>query len=141
MIVDPPLDVGIAAAVEALRAAGIETFESCEGGEGHACAEPTIRSHGERQAGFAALATAMAARTPRRFVTALLADYRRGAHWSLVGNDIFPPMKTNSVERTLYREAYHQCHSSNFRARCCFRCCTLCCYGGQTASRNARVLF
>ena len=33
-IFDPPLDRGIAAAVSALVAAGIETFESCEGGPG-----------------------------------------------------------------------------------------------------------
>lgn len=33
---DPPLDQGIASAVHALAAAGIETFESCQGGEGHA---------------------------------------------------------------------------------------------------------
>ena len=29
---DPPLDAGIRIAVEVLRAEGIETFESCEGG-------------------------------------------------------------------------------------------------------------
>ncbi len=31
----PPLDPGIADYVIALREAGIETFESCEGGPGH----------------------------------------------------------------------------------------------------------
>ena len=61
---DPPLDAGIAAAVETLRAAGIETFESCEGGDVHAYPEPTIRFHGERSAGFAALAAAMAEALP-----------------------------------------------------------------------------
>ncbi len=30
---DPPLDPGIANAVTTLAAAGVETFESCEGGE------------------------------------------------------------------------------------------------------------
>ena len=61
---DPPLDVGIRTAVEALSAKGIETFESCEGGRGHAYAEPTVRFHGDRSEGFRALATAMQAGLP-----------------------------------------------------------------------------
>lgn len=50
-----PLDPGIERAVLVLRAAGVETFESCEGGDGHAFAEPTIRFHGERSAGWRAV--------------------------------------------------------------------------------------
>jgi hypothetical protein len=53
-----PLDKGIEVAVHALLDAGIETFESCEGGEGHAYREPTIRFHGERAEGFRAFAAA-----------------------------------------------------------------------------------
>lgn len=56
---DPPLDIGIAAAVDMLRAAGIETFESCEGGPGHAYPEPTVRFYGDRAEGFKALAIAI----------------------------------------------------------------------------------
>jgi hypothetical protein len=56
---DDVLDAGIADAVAILRNAGIETFESCEGGEGHAYPEPTIRFHGERPEGFRALAIAL----------------------------------------------------------------------------------
>jgi hypothetical protein len=56
---DPPLDRGIAAAVQALGAAGVETFESCEGGHGHAYPEPTVRFHGNQQEGFRAFAAAM----------------------------------------------------------------------------------
>lgn len=56
---DSVLDAGIAPAVEVLRAAGVETFESCEGGDGHAFSEPTVRFHGERPEGFRALAAAM----------------------------------------------------------------------------------
>lgn len=52
------LDAGIAAYVEALLAEGVETFESCEGGPGHAYAEPTIRFHGGRSEGFRAFAVA-----------------------------------------------------------------------------------
>lgn len=55
----PHLDPGIRAAVVALMDAGIETFESCQGGDGHAYAEPTVRFHGQRDEGFRALAVAL----------------------------------------------------------------------------------
>jgi hypothetical protein len=55
----PPLDPGIEQAVRILRAAGVETFESCEGGAGHAYPVPTVRFHGDRSEGFRALAAAM----------------------------------------------------------------------------------
>ena len=38
---------------------GVETFESCEGGNGHAYPEPTVRFHGQRPEGFRALSIAM----------------------------------------------------------------------------------
>jgi hypothetical protein len=57
----PALDPGIAQAVLALRQAGVETFESCEGGVGHAYPEPTVRFHGEPGEGFRALGIAMQA--------------------------------------------------------------------------------
>jgi hypothetical protein len=55
------LDKGVREAVLALQAAGIETFESCEGGDGHAFLEPTIRFHGHKSEGFRALAAALEA--------------------------------------------------------------------------------
>jgi hypothetical protein len=55
----PPLDNGIKKAVEILCDSGIETYESCEGGPGHAYPEPTIAFHGERAEGFRALAIAL----------------------------------------------------------------------------------
>lgn len=36
------LDPGVAGYVRILRDAGVETFESCEGGLGHALPEPTV---------------------------------------------------------------------------------------------------
>lgn len=57
----PPLDPGIEHAVLALRGAMVETFESCEGGVGHAYPEPTVRFHGDQAEGFRALAAAMQA--------------------------------------------------------------------------------
>ena len=56
---DMPLDGGIRRFVMALRADGVETFESCEGGEGHAFTEPTIRFYGGAGAGFRAFAIAV----------------------------------------------------------------------------------
>lgn len=56
---DSQIDPGIKPHVAALRAAGIETFESCAGGQGHAFHEPTVRFHGDRSEGFRAFAAAM----------------------------------------------------------------------------------
>lgn len=56
---DPPLDPGIARAVKVLAGAGVETYESCEGGRGHAYPEPTVRFYGEHAEGFRALAAAL----------------------------------------------------------------------------------
>ena len=54
------LDRGIRKAVEQLQASGIETFESCEGGPGHAFTEPTIRFHGTPEAGWRAVSACLA---------------------------------------------------------------------------------
>jgi hypothetical protein len=55
---DTQLDAGIKPYVAALRAEGVETFESCQGGTGHAFPVPTIRFHGDRAEGFRVLAVA-----------------------------------------------------------------------------------
>lgn len=54
-----PLDKGIEREVKILRENGIETFESCEGGKGHAYPEPTVRFHGGHAEGFKALSIAL----------------------------------------------------------------------------------
>ena len=54
------IDPGIIHAVTVLQANAVETFESCEGGAGHAFPEPTIRFHGAAEAGFRALAVCIA---------------------------------------------------------------------------------
>jgi hypothetical protein len=83
---DSPLDPGIAAAVEALQAAGVETFESCEGGEGHAYPEPTVRFHGGQAEGFRALSAAMVVGLPvakLRRVWPVLDNEPTGPWWEL----------------------------------------------------------
>jgi hypothetical protein len=57
--VDLSIDPGIRRAVLILRRGGVETFESCEGGAGHAFAEPTIKFHGSQGAGYQALSVAL----------------------------------------------------------------------------------
>ncbi len=61
---DLPIDPGIKRAVAILRQGGIETFESCEGGPGHAFPEPTIKFHGNGWEGFKALSIALTHRLP-----------------------------------------------------------------------------
>jgi len=53
------LDPGVAPFVDILDEAGIETFESCQGGEGHSFPEPTVRFYGGRGEGFRAIAVAL----------------------------------------------------------------------------------
>lgn len=85
------LDPGVAEYVRVLRAHGIETFESCQGGHGHAYAEPTVRFYGHRDEGFRALATALQRGLP-------VTDLRRtwpiydgeptGPYWEIVFREV-----------------------------------------------------
>ena len=56
---DPPLDSGIEPIVRHLASMGIETFESCEGSEGHSYPEPTVRFHGGISEGYKAVSYAL----------------------------------------------------------------------------------
>ena len=57
--IEADLDPGIAQYVYILSSNGIETFESCEGGGGHAFMEPSVRFFGGQAAGYRALAVAL----------------------------------------------------------------------------------
>ncbi|MFA4918859.1 MAG: hypothetical protein WC581_06385 [Thermodesulfovibrionales bacterium] len=59
LLVTKTLEKGIEREVITLLNAGIETFESCEGGKGYSYPEPTVRFYGDKSEGFKALATAM----------------------------------------------------------------------------------
>lgn len=59
IILPPGLDKRIAPIVRLLAENGVETFESCEGGPGHAFFEPTVRFYGGRPEGFRALSVAL----------------------------------------------------------------------------------
>ena len=125
---DPPLDAGIGREVMALRDAGVETFESCEGGYGHAYPEPTVRFHGTRAEGYRATAAALNAGLS-------ISELRRV--WPVIEGDLTGPW----WELTFVREAavapelskhilckgvYHQFPCADSRFQYCCRCCTLC---------------
>lgn len=81
-----PLDEGVRLYVETLAAAGVETFESCQGGEGHAYSEPTVRFHGDRAEGFRALSVAQRMGLPvasLRRAWPILDDEPTGPWWEL----------------------------------------------------------
>lgn len=83
---DSPLDPGIAPYVLALIDGGVETFESCEGGNGHAYAEPTVRFHGDVSEGFRALSVAQKRGLPvaaLRRAWPILDDEPTGPWWEL----------------------------------------------------------
>jgi hypothetical protein len=83
---DPPLDPGIVGVVMVLRSGRVETFESCQGGNGHCYPEPTVRFHGDVAEGMRALAVAMKAgltvRELRR-VWPIIEDEPTGPWWEL----------------------------------------------------------
>jgi hypothetical protein len=60
------IDPGIRQAVRRLQEAAIETFESCEGGQGHAYPQPTVAFLGGPDAGWHALSARLAHRLPVR---------------------------------------------------------------------------
>jgi hypothetical protein len=80
------LDPAIRHIVEALQSDGVETFESCQGGPGHAFAEPTVRFHGGREEGFRALACALrnglSVAELRRYWQVVDGE-PRGPHWEM----------------------------------------------------------
>lgn len=82
-----PLDRWISYAVKVLRDAGIETFESCQGGKGHAFRDPTVRFHGGPAEGFRAFAAASDVGLPvyaLRRSWAVSSGELSGPHWEMV---------------------------------------------------------
>jgi hypothetical protein len=84
---DLELDPGIRQAVLVLRSAGIETFESCQGGLGHAFPDPTVKFHGGPWAGYRAFAVAMECGLPvlrMQYVHGVENGQLDGPWWELV---------------------------------------------------------
>jgi len=53
---DGDLDAGIQPVVSFLRDHGVETYESCQGGAGHAYPVPTVRFQGDKTEGYRVVA-------------------------------------------------------------------------------------
>lgn len=85
--VDMELDPGIRHAVLILRSQGVETFESCQGGDGHSFPDPAIKFHGDAWAGFKAFAIAMEHGLPVRRVQraySVVNGQLEGPWWEIV---------------------------------------------------------
>jgi len=83
---ETPLDPGISEYVQALAGEGVETYESCQGGEGHAFPEPTIRFYGDRSEGFRALSIATQQQLPvaaLRRIWVINDGEPHGPHWEM----------------------------------------------------------
>lgn len=90
------LDEGIRRAVERLRSEGIETFESCEGGKGHAYPVPTIRFHGSKEAGWRAVGLCFTYGLPvfeLRRVWDILDEEPTGPYWEITFRQSVKTMK------------------------------------------------
>lgn len=81
------IDPGIRQAVQRLQDAGIETFESCEGGPGHAYPEPTVAFYGGHAAGWRAIAVCLDHGLPvlslKRVWDVLDTSDITGPHWNI----------------------------------------------------------
>jgi hypothetical protein len=93
---EPPLDEGIREIVIRLVANGVETFESCEGGMGHAFPEPTVRFEGESSEGLRALSVALETGLPvfrLRRTWGIIDGLIHGPWWEMTFR--LTPTKTN----------------------------------------------
>jgi hypothetical protein len=93
------LDPAIAPIVRLLILAGVETFESCQGGPGHTYPEPAVRFHGQRDEGFRAFAVAMQHGLPvlyLRRIWPIVDGEPTGPWWELV----FAPTKLQAVDQS-----------------------------------------
>lgn len=96
---DPPddqIDPGIRYMVRVFQAARIETFQSCQGGEGHSFPEPTIQFEGSSSVGFFAVHVALTHGFPfsdLRRVWKLIDGELEGPIWEMVFHDTVPPAR------------------------------------------------
>jgi hypothetical protein len=97
---ETPLDPGIRRYVLVLRAQGIETFESCQGTDGHSFLEPTVRFHGGPGEGYRAVAIAIAHGLPmsalRRYYD-VLDGWLDGPRWEMTFSHADEPMQVHGA--------------------------------------------
>ena len=91
---DYALDPGIDLIVRILQRAGIETVQSCAGGDGHSYAEPSVEFDGDRSAGLLAVHVALSNALPVRAIHRkwdVEDGELRGPRWEMVFWDTVPP--------------------------------------------------
>jgi hypothetical protein len=76
------LDKGIEGYVRTLWENGIETYQSCQGGNGHSFPEPTVQFTGGSAAGYRAFAIAKAFGLPVQAVR---------KHWQIIDGEMVGP--------------------------------------------------
>jgi hypothetical protein len=93
------IDRWISYAVKVLRDAGVETYESCQGGAGHPYPEPIVRFYGTEADGWRALHAALTFGLPawelRRFWS-ITKNEPRGPHWEMT---FFPTSRLKKAQR------------------------------------------
>jgi hypothetical protein len=80
------LDKGIRKPVEVLRANGIETIQSCQGGKGHSSPDPMVQFCGTVETGFRAVSVCLAFGLPiaaLRRVWDVFDHEPVGPHWEI----------------------------------------------------------
>ena len=128
---DLEIDPGIRRAVLVLRSAGIETFESCQGGLGHAFPDPTVKFHGSAWEGYRALALAMEHGFPvlrMQRVYGVVDAQLEGPWWELVFRTMAQgPAGFMRGGYSARRAASRQCQRLNIDSRyCCLPCICHC---------------
>jgi hypothetical protein len=103
------LDVGIRFAVKVLHARGIDTCQSCEGGDGHSYDRPTIdmSASSDGAEGFAALAALVAYGLPVQDVSLVWSVNRQGLPYDHLWRVTFwKPMPERADEDPLFVYSY-----------------------------------
>jgi hypothetical protein len=102
---EPPLDEGIREIVVTLIAHGVETYESCEGGEGHSYPEPTVRFEGDLSEGLRVASVALGYGLPvsrLRRTWAIKDGMLHGPWWEMT---FIPPRPVESKSDSHYNLA------------------------------------
>lgn len=143
LVFNPPLDAGIEHAVRLLCEHGIETYESCQGGVGHAYLEPTIRFHGNQTEGFKAFDIAQKNALPVSSISRIwtvIDGEPTGPYWQMVFSRM-PICPDRQDVGTPHTKDDRQSRHDGSQFQCCCRCCNSCCCGGPAghpASRSAK---
>ena len=83
------MDPLIAPIVLVLREYGIDTVQSCQGGEGHSYSRPTVEFRGHSDQGYKAVHIAMQNGLPHEVLASEMGHVPRGIGRSHLGNDVY----------------------------------------------------